>query len=61
VKKELAKAALEVTTTLAGVAYLGAIGYKHFAACDSLLGMGLGAFVGEKLPELLFEHSSKSF
>jgi len=61
VKKELAKAALEVTTTLAGVAYLGAIGYKHFATCGSLVGMGLGAFVGEKLPELLFEHSSKSF
>lgn len=61
VKKELAKAALEVTTTLAGVAYLGAIGYKHFATCGSLVGMGLGAFVSEKLPELLFEHSSKSF
>ena len=61
VKKELAKAMLEVTTTLVGVAYLGAIGYKHFSACGSLVGMGLGAFVGEKLPELLFEHGSKSF
>lgn len=60
IKKEICKTALEFTTTLVGIAYLGAIGYKHFSACGSLLGMGLGTFLGEKLPELLFEHSSKS-
>ena len=53
VKKELTKAALEVTTTLAGVAYLGAIGYKHFSTCGSLLGMGLGATLGNLSPKLI--------
>ena len=53
VKKELAKATLEVTTTLAGVAYLGAIGYKHFATCGSLVGMGLGSIIGNLSSELI--------
>ena len=60
IKKEIGKALVGVTTTLAGIAYLGAIGYKHFATCGSLVGMSLGTFLGEKLPELLFEHSSKT-
>ena len=60
IKKEICKTALEFTTTLVGIAYLGAIGYKYFSACGSLVGMGLGTFLGERLPELLFEHSSKS-
>ena len=60
VKKEIGKALVGITTTLAGIAYLGAIGYKHFSTCGSLVGMSLGTFLGEKLPELLFEHSSKT-
>ena len=57
--KELAKTALQVGTTLAGVGYLGAIGYKHFGALGSLLGMGLGTAIGAGVPKLLFEHSSE--
>ena len=61
IKKEIGKTALEIATTLAGIAYLGAIGYKHFATGGSLVGIGLGTFLGERIPELLFEHSSKTF
>ena len=58
--KEVAKTALQVGTTLTGVGYLGAVGYKHFGALGSLLGMGLGTVVGAGIPKLVFEHSSKS-
>ena len=50
--KEVAKTALQVGTTLAGVGYLGAIGYKHFGALGSLLGMGLGTAIGAGVPKL---------
>ena len=53
--KEVAKTALQVGTTLAGVGYLGAAGYKHFGALGSLLGMGLGTAVGTGVPKLFFE------
>ena len=50
----------KIIPTKSQVAYLGAIGYKHFAACGSLVGMGLGAYCGQKITDLLFEHSSES-
>ena len=58
--KEVAKTAMQVGATLAGVGYLGAIGYKHFGTLGSLVGMGLGTAVGSGVPKLLFEHSSES-
>ena len=57
--KQISKTALQVGTTLAGVGYLGAAGYKHFGALGSLLGMGLGTAIGTGAPKLLFEHSTK--
>ena len=59
--KEVAKTAMQVGTTLAGVGYLGAVGYKHFGALGSLIGIGLGTIVGTRVPNLLFEHNSKIF
>ena len=53
--KEVAKTALQVGTTLAGVGYLGATGYKHFGALGSLFGMGLGTAVGTGIPKLFLE------
>ena len=60
-KKELAKAAIEVTGTILGMGYLGAIGYKYFATCGSLIGMGLGGLLGEELATQIFKHDSKIF
>ena len=57
--KELAKTAMQVGTTLAGVGYLGAIGYKHLGTLGSLIGMGAGTAIGTGVPNLLFEHNSK--
>ena len=51
---------MQVGTTLAGVGYLGAIGYKHFGALGSLVGIGLGTAVGTGVPNLLFEHHSET-
>jgi len=58
-KKELAKATTEVAGTILGMGYLGAIGYKHFATCGSLIGMGLGGLLGEELATQIFKHDSK--
>ncbi len=57
--KEAAKTAMQVGTTLAGVGYLGAIGYKHLGALGSIIGMGAGTAIGTGVPNLLFEHNSK--
>ena len=57
--KEVAKTVVQVGATLAGIGYLGAAGYKHFGALGSLLGMGLGTYVGASVPNLLFKHSSE--
>lgn len=57
--EETRKAAAEVGATLVGVGYLGALGYKHLGTLGSLVGIGAGALIGSKAPELLFEHNSK--
>ena len=53
--KEVAKTAMQVGATLAGVGYLGAAGYKYYGALGSLLGMGLGTVVGTNAPKLFFK------
>ena len=45
---------MQVGTTLAGVGYLGAIGYKHFGALGSLIGIGAGTAVGTFIPQKVF-------
>ena len=50
--KEIAETTLQVGATLAGVGYLGAIGYKHLGAFGSLVGMGLGTALGAGLPKI---------
>ncbi len=52
--KEVAKTALQVGTTLAGVGYLGAVGYKHLGTLGSLIGMGVGTAIGTLLPKSIF-------
>ena len=52
--KEVAKTALQVGTTLAGVGYLGAIGYKHLGTFGSLIGMGIGTAIGTTTPKFIF-------
>ncbi len=47
------KTALEVGTTLAGVGYLGAAGYKHLGALGSLTGMAAGTALGSLVPKLI--------
>lgn len=53
--KEIAKRVLQVILTIVSVGYLGAIGYKKLSAVGSLAGMGIGSFIGDKVPELLFD------
>lgn len=50
---EVGKTAVEVGTTLAGVGYLGALGYKHLGAFGSLTGMAAGTALGALVPKLL--------
>ncbi len=52
--KETAKTALQVGTTLAGIGYLGAIGYKHFGTLGSLTGIAMGTGLGTLVPEQVF-------
>ena len=56
-KKELARVATKVVSTTAAVGYLGAVGYKHLATFGSLLGMGAGSLIGDKLTSHIFEQS----
>jgi len=56
--KELAKTALQVGTTLAGVGYLGAAGYKHFGALGSLAGITIGTIVGSYIPKTIFKQAN---
>lgn len=57
-KKELAKAALEVTTTIAAVGYLGAAGAKYKRTLGSITGTALGVAIGastRKYADQLFD------
>ena len=47
-----AKSTINLTDSLAGIGYGGAIGAKYFGATGSLVGMGLGAIAGNKLSQL---------
>ena len=47
-----AKSTINLTSSLAGIGYGGAIGAKYFGATGSLVGMGLGAIAGNKLSQL---------
>ena len=51
--EEVGKTALEVGTTLAGVGYLGAAGYKHLGAFGSLTGMAAGTALGALVPKVI--------
>lgn len=44
--KQTVKSGINVTSTLAGVGYGGAIGAKYAGATGSIVGMGLGAILG---------------
>lgn len=50
--KSTAKSALNVTASLAGIGYGGAIGAKYFGAAGSLVGMGIGAIAGNNIAKL---------
>lgn len=43
------KSGVNVASTTAGIAYGGALGFKKFGPTGSLVGMGLGAILGNKL------------
>lgn len=49
--KQTTKSAINIASCTAGIAYGGAIGAKYFGAVGSLVGMGFGAIVGNKLSE----------
>lgn len=55
--KQTVKSGINVTSTLAGVGYGGAIGAKYAGATGSIVGMGLGAILGvtasKKLQDLI--------
>ena len=58
-KKELFKVATQVTATVIGMGYVGAIGYKYFATCGSLIGMGLGGLLGKEFAKNFFYDNKK--
>lgn len=47
--KQTTKSAINIVSTTAGISYGGAIGAKYFGAFGSLVGMGLGAIIGNKI------------
>lgn len=53
VLKETAKSAINLTSTIVGIGYGGAIGAKYFGAAGSLVGMGLGAIASNKISKLM--------
>ena len=50
--KATAKSAINLTSSIAGIGYGGAIGAKYFGPVGSLVGMGLGAIAGNKVAKL---------
>ena len=51
--KATAKSAVSLTSSIAGIGYGGAIGAKHCGPVGSLVGMGIGAVIGNKISKLL--------
>ena len=51
--KATAKSAINLTSSIAGIGYGGAIGAKYFGPIGSLVGMGIGAIVGNKISEVI--------
>ena len=51
--KATAKSAINLTSSIAGIGYGGAIGAKYFGPVGSLVGMGLGAIAGYNISKLI--------
>ena len=51
--KSTAKSAINLTSTIAGIGYGGAIGAKYIGPIGSLVGMGLGAIAGNQIAKLI--------
>ncbi len=51
--KATAKSAINLTSSIAGIGYGGAIGAKYFGPVGSLVGMGLGAIAGNNISKLI--------
>ncbi len=50
--KSTIQSAIALTSSIAGIGYGGAIGAKYFGPIGSLVGMGIGAIAGNKIPEI---------
>ena len=51
--KSTAKSAINLTSSIAGIGYGGAIGAKYLGPVGSLVGMGLGAIAGNQVAKLI--------
>ena len=51
--KSTAKSAINLTSTIAGIGYGGAIGAKCISPIGSLMGMGVGAIAGNQIAKLI--------
>ena len=51
--KATAKSAINLTSSIAGIGYGGAIGAKYFGSVGSLVGMGIGAVAGNNISKLI--------
>ena len=51
--KATAKSAINLTSSIAGIGYGGAIGAKYFGPVGSLVGMGIGAIAGNNISKLI--------
>lgn len=49
VKREILESCITYTSSIAGIGYMGALGAKHFGSAGSIVGMGLGAYLGNKV------------
>ena len=50
--KATAKSAINLTSSIAGIGYGGAIGAKYFGPAGSLVGMGIGAILGNSVAKI---------
>ena len=51
--KSTAKSAINLTSSIAGIGYGGAIGAKYFGPLGSLIGMGIGAIAGNQVAKFV--------